>query len=308
MDGNFFKTGSIKDDYKFDKVIGEGSFAIVRKGIKKSTGEEVAIKIFDKSNLESDDQLALQSEVEILSQIDHPNIVKLHEVYDDKTKFYMVMELMTGGELFDRIIEKENYSEKEAADTIRPIVDAIRYCHSMGIAHRDLKPENLLYATTDAKSIIKISDFGLAKVMHNDLLTTACGTPGYVAPEVIEGKGYNLSVDFWSIGVILYVLLSGSPPFYEETNEKLFDVIKGGKYDFPSPQWDNISEYAKDLIKKLMVVDHSKRLDANGILNHPWMQENVTPRSDLSGVTQKLREFNARRRLKRAQWLSLIHI
>ena len=147
----------------------------------------------------------------------------------------MIMELMTGGELFDRIIEKESYSEKEAADVIRPIVDSIRYCHSMGIAHRDLKPENLLFATTDQKSIIKISDFGLAKVMNNDLLTTACGTPGYVAPEVLEGKGYDLSVDFWSIGVILYILLSGSPPFYEDTNEKLFDVIKNGKYEFPSP-------------------------------------------------------------------------
>eukprot|EP01017_Pseudomicrothorax_dubius_P017025 TRINITY_DN1931_c0_g1_i2.p2 TRINITY_DN1931_c0_g1~~TRINITY_DN1931_c0_g1_i2.p2 ORF type:complete len:142 (+),score=52.04 TRINITY_DN1931_c0_g1_i2:92-517(+) len=139
MKASVFKPGNIKDDYKFDKIIGEGSFAVVRKAFKKATNKEVAVKIIDKSTLESDDQLALQTEVEILSQIDHPNIVKLFEVYDERSKFYMLMELMEGGELFDRIVEKDHYSEKEAADTIRPIVDAIRYCHAMGIAHRDLK-------------------------------------------------------------------------------------------------------------------------------------------------------------------------
>jgi len=145
------------------------------------------------------------------------------------------MELMTGGELFDRIVEKEHYSEKEAADTIRPIVDAIRYCHEMGIAHRDLKPENLLYSSPDPSAVLKITDFGLAKVLNNELMTTACGTPGYVAPEIIEGKGYGPAVDYWSLGVIIYVMLCGYPPFYEETNEKLFDMIKTAKYEFPSP-------------------------------------------------------------------------
>ena len=242
MNTNIYKKENIKDHYKFDKVLGEGSFAVVRKGIKKTTGEEFAIKIIDKSNMETDDQQALMLEVEILSRIDHPNIVKLFEVYDEKSKFYMVMELMTGGELFDRIVEKEHYSEKEASDTIRPIVDAIRYCHAMGIAHRDLKPENLLYTSPDPGATIKITDFGLAKVISNTLMTTACGTPGYVAPEIISGKGYDFQIDYWSIGVILYVLLCGFPPFYEETNEKLFDMIKTAQFDFPSPQWDEISE------------------------------------------------------------------
>jgi len=308
MNASIYKTGSLKDNYKLDKVLGEGSFAVVRKGIKKSTNEEFAIKIIDKTNLESDDQLALQTEVEILSQIDHPNIVKLHEIYDEKTRFNMVMELMTGGELFDRIVEKEHYSEKEAADTIRPIVDAMRYCHSMGIAHRDLKPENLLYATTDPNSIIKITDFGLAKVINNDLMTTACGTPGYVAPEILTGKGYDIAVDYWSIGVIIYVMLCGFPPFFEDSNEKLFDAIKKGEYEFPSPQWDEISDYAKDLIKKLLVVDPYKRLNADGILKHPWIVGDVTPRKNLPTVSAKIKEFNARRRLKRAQLLVLINI
>lgn len=308
MNASIYKTGSLKDNYKLDKVLGEGSFAVVRKGIKKATNEDFAVKIIDKTNLESDDQLALQTEVEILSQIDHPNIVKLHEIYDEKTRFNMVMELMTGGELFDRIVEKEHYSEKEAADTIRPIVDAMRYCHSMGIAHRDLKPENLLYATTDPNSIIKITDFGLAKVINNDLMTTACGTPGYVAPEILIGKGYDIAVDYWSIGVIIYVMLCGFPPFFEDSNEKLFDAIKQGEYDFPSPQWDEISDYAKDLIKKLLVVDPSKRLNADGILKHPWIVGDVTPRKNLPTVSAKIKEFNARRRLKRAQLLVLINV
>jgi len=257
--------------------------------------------MIDKTSLECDDQIALQTEVEILSQIDHPNIVKLHEIYDEKNRFSMVMELMTGGELFDRIVEKEHYSEKEAADTIRPVVDAIRYCHSMGIAHRDLKPENLLYATPDPNSIIKITDFGLAKVINNDLMTTACGTPGYVAPEILTGKGYDIAVDYWSIGVIIYVMLCGFPPFSEDSNEKLFEMIKTGNYEFPSPQWDPISDYAKDLVKKLLVVDPSKRLSAEGILKHPWIVGDVTPRKNLPTVTAKIKEFNARRKLKKAQ-------
>lgn len=305
MKSSVFKTTNVKDEYKLDKIIGEGSFAVVRKGIKKSTNTEVAIKIIDKSTLEKDDQLALQTEVEILSQIDHPNIVKLFEVYDEKSKFYMIMEVMEGGELFDRIVEKDHYSEKEAADTMRPIVDAIRYCHTMGIAHRDLKPENLLYASKDPNSIIKITDFGLARIYSNELMTTACGTPGYVAPEVLEGKGYDVSVDYWSIGVILYVMLCGFPPFYEETNEKLFEKIKTGSFEFPSPQWDEISEYAKDLISKLLTVDPKTRLNADQILAHPWIVGDVTPRKNLPTVSQRIKELNARRRLKRATLMVL---
>jgi calcium/calmodulin-dependent protein kinase I len=301
MDTGIYKTGSIKDAYKLDKILGEGSFAVVRKGIKKSDNDEVAIKIIDKTAMESDDQIALQNEVEILSQIDHPNIVKLQEIYDEKTRFNMVMELMSGGELFDRIVEREHYSEKEAADTIRPIVDAIRYCHAMGIAHRDLKPENLLYATPDPNSIIKITDFGLAKVISNDLMTTACGTPGYVAPEILMGKGYDLAIDYWSIGVIVYVMLCGYPPFYEESNEKLFEKIKTADYEFASPYWDDISDYAKDLISKLLIADPKKRLDADQILAHPWIVGDVTPRKKLPQVTEKIKEFNAKRRFKRAQ-------
>ena len=139
------------------------------------------------------------------------------------------MELMRGGELFDRvtftqIVDKDHYSEKEAADTIRPIIDAIKYCHDMGIVHRDLKPENLLY-TDEEGGIIKIADFGFARFYEDDIMTTACGTPGYVAPEILSGRGYGLEVDYWSIGVILYIMLCGFPPFTEDSNERLFKMI-----------------------------------------------------------------------------------
>ncbi len=178
----------------------------MHRGVHKDTGERVAIKIFDKTSLDEDDEISLQSEVDILSQLDHPNAVKLIEIFDEQNNIYLVLELLAGGELFDRIVEKESYSEKEASDTVRPIVDAIRYCHGMGIVHRDLKPENLLYESEDENSVIKITDFGLARFVLNELATTACGTPNYVAPEIIQGQGYGKEVDYWSIGVIIYIM------------------------------------------------------------------------------------------------------
>jgi calcium/calmodulin-dependent protein kinase I len=210
-----------------------------------------------------DDEMALQLEVEILSQIDHPNVVRLVEIFDEAEVLYLVMELMSGGELFDRIVEKEAYTEKEAAETLRPIVDAIRYCHEQDIIHRDLKPENLLYSSTDEKAIIKISDFGLARFVQGEFATTACGTPGYVAPEIIEGIKYGKEVDYWSIGIILYIMLCGFPPFYEEDNTKLFAKISKCQVEFPSPYWDKISDQAKGLILSLLVRDPSKRLTAD---------------------------------------------
>lgn len=238
--------------------------------------------------------------MDILSQIDHPNCVKLYEIFDEECEISLVMELLSGGELFDRIVEKENYSEKEASDTIRPIVDAIRYCHNMGIIHRDLKPENLLYADEDEMASIKITDFGLARFVQGEMATTACGTPNYVAPEIIAGNGYNKEVDYWSIGVIIYIMLCGFPPFYEENNQQLFELIKNGTYDFPSPYWDDISDLAKDLIRQLLVVNPAERLDADAILAHPWIKGEDTPREELQGFTENMRQFNARRRLRKA--------
>jgi len=183
------------------------------------------------------------------------------------------MELMTGGELFDTILEKEVFTEKEAADTVRPIIDAMLYCHNLNIIHRDIKPENLLFSTKDPHTrIIKVSDFGLARFISNETLaTTTCGTPGYVAPEILEQRPYGKACDYWSIGVVLYILLCGFPPFYDEDNMVLFEKIKNGKFEFSSPYWDNISLEAKEIIANLLVVDPSRRLDCDKLLKHPWI-------------------------------------
>jgi len=253
-----------------------------------------------RQSLDDDAENSLQMEVEILSEMDHPNVVKLFEIYDEGAVLYLVMELMSGGELFDRIVEKQNYSEKEAAETIKPIVDAIRYCHEQGVVHRDLKPENLLYETDAETAIVKISDFGLARFVQEDLATTACGTPSYIAPEIVSGKGYGQEVDYWSIGIILYIMLCGFPPFYEENNKKLFDMITNCQYDFPSPHFDNVSESAKDLITKILVADPKSRYNAEQILAHPWIVGHSNPEDNLAEVPNKIKEYNAKKKLKKA--------
>lgn len=172
-----------------------------------------------KAKLEREDEEALRTEVAILERMDHANIVRMRGVYDTPKTFYMVLELMTGGELFDRIVSKGKYSEKEASDVVRNLADALHYCHQRGVVHRDLKPENLLYSDTTDAAQIKIADFGLAKLLNQtQLMATACGTPGYVAPEILLGKPYSDKVDMWSLGVITYILLCGFPPFYDENN------------------------------------------------------------------------------------------
>lgn len=274
---------------------------MVLAAVHKTTGQKVATKVFERLNLEEDDELALQQEVDILSQLDHPNVVKLHEIYDEDDRIYLTLEIMAGGELFERIVEKEHYSEKEAAETLKPIVDAIRYCHSLGIVHRDLKPENLLYETSDAGSAIKITDFGMARFVQGELATTACGTPNYVAPEIIEGKGYGPEVDFWSIGIILYIMLCGFPPFYDDNNAVLFDMIKKGEFEFPSPYWDKVSDDAKNLVKQLLIVDPKDRLNAEQILNHTWMKSQIDV--PMAGTQEKIKEFNARRKLKKGAYM-----
>lgn len=290
---------SVKSFYIIKDKIGEGTFGIVRRVTHKETGEDFAMKTIKNEQLDSDESSNINLEIEILSQVSHPNIVQTIEIYEEQTHIHIIMELIEGGELFDKIVEKDHYSEKEASDTIRPIIDAIKYCHEMGIVHRDLKPENLLYTSSGPGGIIKISDFGLARFFDEDLMTTACGTPGYVAPEILEGRGYGFEVDFWSLGVIIYIMLCGFPPFYEESNEQLFEMIKRGEYDFPSPAWDSISEMAKDLIRNCLKINPAERFGADQILAHEWIAGEETPRRNMPQVTEKIREFNSRRKFRK---------
>jgi len=274
------KTGSVHDHYEIGETLGKGTFAVVKAARNRATGERVAIKIIDKSNPAYDSD-ALCKEIAVMELVEHRNCIMLHEVFDDATTICLVMDLVTGGELFDRIIAKGFYSEKDAAEVTREVLQAVAYLHGRGICHRDLKPENLLYLSnaegTREYRQIKVADFGLARVRTpNNPMRTMCGTPGYVAPEVLdpritEPEGYGPLVDIWSIGVILYIMLCGFPPFYSDNTLTLFRQIRRGDFSFPSPYWDRISASAKDLLCQMLVVDPRRRLTADQCLQHPWI-------------------------------------
>ena len=231
----------------------------------------------------------------------HPNPI-LPPPLPQPENYYLVMEVMSGGELFDRIVQKSFYSEKEARDLVKILLDAICYMHERNIVHRDLKPENLLLQNKDNDSDIRLADFGFAKRVKGNLsLSTQCGTPGYVAPEILKGDKYGLAVDMWSIGVITYILLGGYPPFHDENQTQLYKKIKSGDFVFHPEYWDVVSKEAKDLITRMLTVDHEKRMTAKDALNHPWihdMSDGELQSHDLHGTIDEIKKFNARRKLK----------
>jgi len=222
--------------------------------------------------VEGDDIKLLRREIKIMKRVNHPNILKLFEVFEDDEEFFLVMELVLGKELFDKIVERGQYSERDASNIVRQIVAAVDYLHANGIAHRDLKPENLLSAGDSDKEIIKIADFGFSKNFGEEKLMTSCGSPGYVAPEVLTSESYDKSVDMWSVGVIIYILLCGYPPFYADNAPALFRKIMDVKYDFDDAVWDDVSEEAKNLIRHLLVKDPKERYTAKQCLDDPWVQ------------------------------------
>lgn len=289
----------IEEHYTVKQFLGKGSFSTVKLGTCNKTKRDVAIKIIDKHNIDVKME-SLKTEVKILMNIKFSNIVSLLDVFEDNDKVYVVMEQMLGGELFDRICNDfpNGYSEKHSSVLIKKILEAVKYLHEKGIIHRDLKPENLLFATTNKEDMeIKISDFGLAKIWSADqLVKTACGSPNYVAPEVLlnEAQGYSFACDLWSVGVILYVLLCGFCPFYDECTPALFGLITSGTYTFPTPFWDNISDDAKDLVSKLLVVDPKNRFTATQALEHRWIVSNQRD-APIPNITQQMRKLNASR-------------
>jgi len=262
-------------------LLGTGNFSQVKLGISKLSSQKVAIKIIDKKRVKHRPEI-LTNEVEILTSIDNKYIIKLLDLFDTPDYLYLVMELVRGGELFDRIVERESYSEADAKEVMRQLLLALEYIHSRGIVHRDLKPENLLLESANIDTNIKLSDFGLSKIYDNEFLRTACGTPGYIAPEILNSMGYGPPVDLWSAGVICYILLCGYPPFYNDNDAVLFESILTAKYSFHSPYWDQISKPAKDLIRSLLVLDPSVRLTATEALKMEWFSNSNTSHKPLS--------------------------
>jgi tRNA A-37 threonylcarbamoyl transferase component Bud32 len=265
----------LEDKYEMGKELGRGGFSVVRKGRNKFTGQEVAIKCINKKTLKKDELQLLSREISIMKKLHHKNIVQLHDIYETGNDLFLVLELVSGGELFDQIVERGSYSEHDAANLIRQILEGVDYMHKHGVVHRDLKPENLLCASAN---LIKIADFGLSKDVETGNLQTSCGTPSYVAPEVLLGGQYDSEVDIWSVGVISYVLLCGFTPFYGDNQRQLFERILHAQFDFPSPEWDDISSSAKDFIRKLLVVNPAERLSAEQALKHPWILESAPKR------------------------------
>jgi len=263
---------NIKNVYQFKEKLGTGSFATVKRIVRNSDKEEFAVKIIRKNKLNKEELAVVHDEVEIMQRVEHKHCVRLFEIYETGSKLYMVMEILSGGELFDRIVQKGSYSEAEAALVVETVATALKYLHETGIVHRDLKPENLIYQSSNDDALLKLTDFGLAKYRSRETqLSTACGTPGYVAPEVLEGKQYGKEVDLWSLGVILYILLCGFPPFYDESTAGLYRQIKKGQYDFPDPYWSEISDKAKAVVKGLLTVNPKKRWSPTDLLAKEWV-------------------------------------
>ena len=298
---------AFRDVYTLGKTLGTGGFAIVKTCARKDTQQEFAVKVMavpqepGLDDMTRDDMLR---EIEIISNLTHPNVTFLHEYYEERNKIYLVTDIMRGGELLDAMLRMGRYSETESKKVFKQILAAIHYLHRNGIVHRDLKLENILLAQPGDLDNVQIVDFGLAKRSTRgggshkalgpaeiDLLSTVCGTPQYVAPEIITNshtrKGYGQKADMWSLGVILYILISGYPPFHDDNHNSLFLKIAKGRYDFDDDVWEDVSAEAKDLIKKLLTVDPGKRLSSIGAIKHPW----ITGRRGSGGAIQYAKDL-----------------
>ncbi|XP_054163991.1 serine/threonine-protein kinase DCLK1-like isoform X2 [Oppia nitens] len=264
--------------YEIGQIIGDGNFAVVHQCSHKTTGAHFALKIINKSKCKGKEAL-IASEVAILRKVKHQNIIQLIEDFDYANELYLVMELVKGGDLFDAITLANKYTEVDASHMIHDLAGALQYLHSMNIVHRDVKPENLLIYEKNCVKSLKLGDFGLAVEMEDNLLLySVCGTPTYVAPEILAETGYGKQVDIWAAGVIAYILLCGFPPFANEDNDQdlLFDQILSGSFEFTEPYWEPISDSAKHLITRMLEVEPIRRLTATEVLEHPWVAVGIT--------------------------------
>uniref|UniRef100_A0A671YLV7 calcium/calmodulin-dependent protein kinase n=1 Tax=Sparus aurata TaxID=8175 RepID=A0A671YLV7_SPAAU len=290
------------DEYQLYEELGKGAFSVVRRCVKLCTGQEYAAKIINTKKLSARDHQKLEREARICRLLKHPNIVRLHDSISEEGFHYLLFDLVTGGELFEDIVAREYYSEADASHCIQQILEAVLHCHQMGVVHRDLKPENLLLASKCKNAAVKLADFGLAIEVQGEQQAWFgfAGTPGYLSPEVLRKEAYGKPVDIWACGVILYILLVGYPPFWDEDQHKLYQQIKAGAYDFPSPEWDTVTPEAKNLINQMLTINPAKRITAQEALKHPWVCQRSTVASMMhrQETVECLKKFNARRKLK----------
>ncbi|XP_040245043.1 calcium-dependent protein kinase 27 isoform X2 [Aegilops tauschii subsp. strangulata] len=297
------KTDNLKDKYSLGRKLGQGQFGTTYLCVDKATGLEYACKSIAKRKLITDEDVEdVRREIQIMHHLaGHPNIISIRGAYEDAVAVHVVMELCAGGELFDRIVRRGHYTERQAAELARVIVAVVESCHSLGVMHRDLKPENFLFVGNEEDAALKTIDFGLSMFFRpGEMFSDVVGSPYYVAPEVLK-KSYSQDADVWSAGVIVYILLCGVPPFWAETEQGIFEQVLNGTLDFESDPWPSVSEGAKDLLRKVLVRDPKKRLTAHQVLCHPWLQmSGEAPDKPLdSAVLSRLKQFSAMNKLKK---------
>ncbi|KAG7957617.1 hypothetical protein I3843_11G184600 [Carya illinoinensis] len=293
----------VKQYYTIGKELGRGQFGVTYLCTENSTGRQYACKSISKRKLVSkNDKEDIKREIQIMQHLSgQPNIVEFKGAYEDKQSVHVVMELCAGGELFDRIIAKGHYSERAAASICRAIVNVVNICHFMGVMHRDLKPENFLLSSKDENALLKATDFGLSVfIEEGKVYRDIVGSAYYVAPEVLRRR-YGKEIDIWSAGVILYILLSGVPPFWAETEKGIFDAILKGEIDFESKPWPSISGIAKDLVRKMLTQDPKKRITSIQVLEHPWIREDgeASDKPIDGAVLSRMKQFTAMNKLKK---------
>ncbi|CAK9082917.1 Calcium-dependent protein kinase 2 (PfCDPK2) [Durusdinium trenchii] len=296
--------GDVQSMYKMqNNNIGEGTYGSVAIGVHNSTGAKRAIKTMSKANLKH--VVRFQQEIAIMKSMDHPNIIKLYETFEDRKHIYLAMELCTGGELFDRIIEVGQFTEKDAAIVVQQMLSAVFYMHKRQVCHRDLKPENFLFLTKGPmeKNLLKIIDFGLSKCFEADVpMSTKAGTPYYVAPQVLQGK-YDASCDIWSCGVIMYTMLCGYPPFYGKTDQEVLSKVRKGMYQFEPKYWRHISQDAKKLITMLLKFEPETRYTAEQALQDTWIKDKAPKAQNVclqDHLVRNLKNFRSKNKLKKA--------
>ena len=296
------KNKNISKEYTLGKTIGKGAFAQVRLGIHKATKQTRAIKILQKKKINMDELL---TEISIVSKLSHPSIMQVFEIFEDNANVYIVSEYCKGGELFDIISDKGSFSEKEACIIMQQLLSGICYSHQNGIVHRDLKPENILMENNKSHDLsIKIVDWGCAtQINKKERLHETDGTSYYIAPEVLQGE-YDEKCDIWSCGVILYILLCGYAPFYGEKDEDIFQQVLKGEYDFPKEEWDNVSDEAKNLVKKMIEKDPSKRISALEALKDDWFKMNKEKKKSnkvlAKNVLNNMKKFKKNKKFEKA--------
>ncbi|KAK9800898.1 hypothetical protein WJX73_008296 [Symbiochloris irregularis] len=297
-------SSKVSDNYLLGRILGKGAFGTVYVATNRKTSHAYACKSIDKAKLVSEeDRQDIQREVDVLNLVgQHPNVAELYHVFEDAKHVHLVLELCKGGELFDRVVSKGTFTEKMAADFFRTMVTVVEHMHQLGIMHRDIKPENFLLTTEDDSAVIKLADFGLSTYYKpGQRFNQIVGSAYYVAPEVLR-RDYSFEADMWSLGVILYILLSGLPPFWGDTEEDIFKMVLKGDVDFKTAPWPNISAEAKDCVRKLLTMNPKQRPTADKILQHPWLkQQGAAPDKPIDNIVlTRMRKFAAMNKMKQA--------